>query len=59
MIMTLKEVWLEINPFSEGVRIALDYILSHPEECQKEDSEFDEWCDQVIDTIEKGINKFL
>ena len=59
MIMTLKEVWLEINPFSEGVRIALDYILSHPEECQKEDPEFDEWCDQVIDTIEKGINKFL
>ena len=23
--------------FDQGVRIALDYILTHPEECQKED----------------------
>ena len=28
-------------PFSEGVRIALKYILSHPEECQVADPEFD------------------
>ena len=34
-------------PFSRGVRIALDYILSHPE-CQVEDPEFDAWCDRVI-----------
>ena len=34
-------------PFHQGVRIALDYILSHPE-CQREDPEFDAWCDRVI-----------
>ncbi len=38
--------------FDQGVRIALDYVLSHPEECQKEDPEFDEWCDRVIAAIE-------
>lgn len=38
--------------FDQGVRIALAYILSHPEECQKEDPEFDSWCDRVIAAIE-------
>lgn len=38
--------------FDQGVRIALNYVLSHPEECQKEDPEFDEWCDRVIAAIE-------
>lgn len=38
--------------FDQGVRIALDYVLSHPEECQKEDPEFDAWCDRVIAAIE-------
>ena len=37
--------------FAEGVRTALDYILAHPE-CQKDDPEFDRWCDKVIDTLE-------
>ena len=41
-------------PFHRGVRIALDYILSHPEECQKDDQEFDEWCDRVISAQEKA-----
>lgn len=40
--------------FDQGVRIALDYILSHPEECQREDPEFDSWCDRVIDSLEKA-----
>lgn len=40
--------------FDQGVRIALDYILSHPEECQKEDPEFDAWCDRVIAALEKS-----
>jgi nucleoside-diphosphate-sugar epimerase len=39
--------------FDQGVRIALDYVLSHPE-CQVEDPEFDEWCDKVIDSLEKS-----
>jgi nucleoside-diphosphate-sugar epimerase len=41
-------------PFHEGVRIALDYIEKHPEECQKEDPEFDEWCDKVIAALENA-----
>lgn len=40
--------------FDQGVRIALDYVLSHPEECQKEDPEFDDWCDRVIAALEKS-----
>lgn len=40
--------------FDQGARIALDYVLSHPEECQKEDPEFDEWCDRVIAAVEKS-----
>lgn len=39
-------------PFHRGVRISLDYIMSHPEECQKEDPEFDAWCDRVINALE-------
>lgn len=39
--------------FDMGVRIALDYVLSH-KECQIEDPEFDAWCDKVIDSIEKA-----
>ncbi|MBR4588175.1 MAG: SDR family oxidoreductase [Lachnospiraceae bacterium] len=39
--------------FDQGVRIALEYVLSHPE-CQVEDPEFDEWCDKVIEALEKS-----
>lgn len=38
--------------FDQGVRIALDYVLSHPQECQTEDPEFDAWCDRVIAALE-------
>lgn len=38
-------------PFHKGVRIALDYVLSHPEE-YREDPEFDSFCDKVIDALE-------
>ena len=40
-------------PFHQGVRIALDYVLSHPE-CQKPDPEFDAFCDRVISALEKA-----
>jgi len=43
--------------FAQGVRIALDNILAHPE-LQREDAEFDEWCDRVIDVLEKAKNNF-
>ncbi len=39
--------------FDQGVRIALDYVLSHPE-CQIEDPEFDVFCDRVIAAIERS-----
>ena len=37
--------------FDQGVRIAIDYVLSHPER-QIPDPEFDAWCDKVIEAIE-------
>ena len=40
-------------PFHAGVRKALDYILDHPE-CQKEDPDFDAYCDRVIAALEKA-----
>ncbi|MBR1421979.1 MAG: SDR family oxidoreductase [Ruminococcus sp.] len=42
--------------FAQGVRIALDNILAHPE-LQHEDKEFDEWCDKVIAVLEKAKNE--
>ncbi|WP_026527410.1 NAD-dependent epimerase/dehydratase family protein [Butyrivibrio sp. VCD2006] len=43
--------------FDQGVRISLDYVLSHPER-QVEDPEFDEFCDKVIDALEKSKAAF-
>ena len=40
--------------FDQGVQIALDYILAHPEECQRPDPAFDAWCDRVIDVLERA-----
>ena len=42
----------------EGLTQTISYVLSHPE-CQKEDPEFDAWCDRVIDALEntkKSLN---
>ncbi len=39
--------------FDQGVRIALENILAHPE-YQKDDPEFDAWCDKVIETLENA-----
>ena len=39
--------------FNQGVRSALDYVLTHPE-CQVEDPEFDTWCDKVIYILEES-----
>lgn len=43
--------------FHKGVKIALDYVLSHPE-CQVEDPEFDQWCDKVIEVLDKAKSEF-
>lgn len=40
-----------------GIRRTVKYILEHPE-YQKEDREFDEWCDRVIAAVEKMTEGF-
>jgi nucleoside-diphosphate-sugar epimerase len=40
--------------FDEGIKDTIDYILAHPE-YQREDPEFDQWCDRVIETLQKAI----
>ncbi len=45
--------------FENGIRKTIEYVLSHPE-FQKEDPEFDTWCDRVINVLEnakKELNK--
>ena len=43
--------------FEEGVARTLDYVLGH-KECQKDDPEFDAWCDKVIETLENAKKAF-
>lgn len=38
----------------QGLRSCVEYVLSHPE-CQREDPEFDAWCDRVADAMEAAI----
>ncbi|SFJ21641.1 Nucleoside-diphosphate-sugar epimerase [Paenibacillus sp. UNC496MF] len=40
--------------FDQGVRETVAHILAHPE-LQKEDPEFDAWCDKVIDALNGAI----
>jgi nucleoside-diphosphate-sugar epimerase len=42
--------------FDQGVRETINYILAH-KECQREDPEFDAWCDRVIAAREKAIQE--
>lgn len=44
--------------FEQGVRQAIDNILAHPE-LQREDSEFDAWCDRVIAAQENALKTFF
>lgn len=43
--------------FDQGVKKTIDYVLSH-KECQVEDSEFDAWCDKVIEVLENAKKVF-
>ena len=45
-------------PFHKGVRIALDYVLSHPDKYE-EDSEFDLFCDNVIEALESAKEEVI
>ena len=40
----------------EGIRRTVEYVLAH-EECQKDDEEFDKWCDETIEAVEKLIKE--
>lgn len=41
--------------FDQGIRECIEYHLSHTE-LQKEDKEFDDWCDQVVEAISQAKN---
>ena len=43
-------------PFHKGVRIALDYVLSHPD-MYEEDPEFDTYCDRVVEALNKAAEE--
>lgn len=39
--------------FAQGVKQTIDHVLAHPE-LQREDPDFDAWCDQVIASLEQA-----
>jgi nucleoside-diphosphate-sugar epimerase len=45
-----------VTRFDEGVRRCVGYLLAHPE-LQVDDSEFDAWCDRVIEAQERAIKQ--
>lgn len=38
----------------QGIKDTVAYVLSHPE-CQREDPEFDAWCDRVADAMDAAV----
>ena len=54
----------EFNPsfkqevlFKDGIKKTIDYVLSH-EDCQTSDNEFDEFCDKLINKLDKLKEEF-
>lgn len=43
--------------FDQGIRETIEYVLAHPE-YQKEDKEFDTWCDKIIQVLEAAKKEF-
>ncbi len=57
----LKRIVPDFHPtvrFEQGVRDTIQNVLAHPE-LQKEDPEFDAWCDKVIAVLEAAKKDFL
>lgn len=57
----LKRAVPDFHPtvrYEEGVRMAIENIMAHPE-LQKEDPEFDAWCDKIIEVQENAKKAFL
>lgn len=44
--------------FEEGIRMTIDNIMKKPE-LQREDPEFDAWCDKIIEVMENAKKSFL
>ena len=42
--------------FEQGIRMTIENVLAHPS-LQKEDPEFDAWCDRVIEALEEAKKK--
>jgi nucleoside-diphosphate-sugar epimerase len=42
--------------FDQGIRTTIKYILAHPE-YQREDPEFDVWCDRILAVREKALQE--
>jgi nucleoside-diphosphate-sugar epimerase len=42
--------------FDQGIKETIAYMLAH-QECQREDPEFDAWCDRVIAAREKAVRE--
>lgn len=42
----------------EGIKMTVKNVLAHPE-FQKEDKKFDEWCDRIIEVLEKAKEDFV
>jgi nucleoside-diphosphate-sugar epimerase len=42
--------------FDQGIRATIDYVRSHPEH-QREDPDFDAWCDRLIAAREKALRE--
>ncbi len=38
----------------QGIRDTVSYVLSH-QECQVEDSDFDAWCDRVVEALDRAV----
>lgn len=56
----LKRVVPDFHPtvrFEQGVRDTIRNVLAHPE-LQKEDPEFDAWCDKIIEVLEAAKKNF-
>ena len=43
--------------FDQGVKETIDFILNH-KEYQKDDPDFDKWCDKVVEARENAIKNF-
>ena len=44
--------------FDQGIKETINYVMTH-KECQVEDLEFDQWCDNVIEVLEKAKEEIL